>query len=65
MTVEQTGIEGNLSVFNYYAKVLFDTGATHSFISTTNMKILGLEPDHLDASLVVHHWEHYNPRFSV
>ena len=29
-----TGVAGTLSVFNYHARVLFDTGASHSFISS-------------------------------
>ena len=33
---------GTLSVFNYHARVLFDTGASHSFISNMVVESLGL-----------------------
>lgn len=53
MVPDQAGIEGTLFVFNSLAKVLFDTGATHSFISTTMVKQLGLEPECLNTPLAV------------
>ncbi|XP_062014289.1 uncharacterized protein LOC133730781 [Rosa rugosa] len=37
-----TGVEGTLSIYNYLARVLFDTGASHSFISSSIVDVLGL-----------------------
>ena len=37
-----TGVAGTLPVFNYLAKVLFDTGASLSFISNVLVECLGL-----------------------
>ena len=36
------GVAGTLSVFNYHARVLFDTGASHSFISSMVVECLSL-----------------------
>ena len=36
-------VEGTFLVFNSWAKILFDSGASHSFISKTFASILGLE----------------------
>ena len=47
------GVEGTLSVFNYLARVLFDTGASHSFISSSVVVLLGLTPKHLVKPLCV------------
>ncbi|XP_062005928.1 uncharacterized protein LOC133723115 [Rosa rugosa] len=48
-----TRVECTLSVFNYLARVLFDMGATHSFISSSVIDGLGLTPMHLARSLCV------------
>ena len=37
-----TGVAGTLVVYNYHARVLFDTGASHSFISSVIVDCLGL-----------------------
>ena len=36
------GVAGTLSVFNYHARVLFVTGASHSFISSVVVECLSL-----------------------
>ena len=36
-----TGVEGTLSLFDYLARVLFDTGASHSFIASSVVEMLG------------------------
>ncbi|XP_024171872.1 uncharacterized protein LOC112177859 [Rosa chinensis] len=48
-----TGVEGTLSIFNYLARVLFDTGASHSFISSSVVDGLGLTSMPLARSLCV------------
>ncbi|XP_062019385.1 uncharacterized protein LOC133735960 [Rosa rugosa] len=48
-----TGVEGTLSVYNYLARVLFDTGASHSFISSSVVDVLGLIVMPLTRSLCV------------
>ena len=50
--------EGTLSISRYYARILFDISATHSFISEQFSKVLHDELDllvgNLDVPLVVH-----------
>lgn len=46
-------IEGTLLIYNLWAKVLFDAGATHSFISNTCINSLELQPEFLDTMLNV------------
>ena len=46
-------IRGTLLVFNFRATVLFDTGASHSFISSAFASGLGLEVDYLGSTLTV------------
>ncbi|XP_062014480.1 uncharacterized protein LOC133731020 [Rosa rugosa] len=48
-----TGVEGTLSVYSYLARVLFDTGASHSFISSSVVEVLGLISMPLFRSLCV------------
>ncbi|XP_024163863.1 uncharacterized protein LOC112170798 [Rosa chinensis] len=48
-----TGVEGTLSVYNYLARVLFDTGAFHSFVSSSVVDVLGLISMPLTRSLCV------------
>ena len=40
-------------VYNSWARILFDTGATHSFISFVFASSLGLHKDYLDGALCV------------
>ena len=47
------GVEGTILLFDLLATVLFDTGATHSFISSSVVKSLGLTPTPLTRSLCV------------
>ena len=47
------GVEGSILVFDLLASVLFDTGATHSFISSSVVRALGLTPTPLTRSLCV------------
>ena len=37
-----TVVTGTLLIDNYYAKVLFDSGATHSFISSNLSSLLNI-----------------------
>ena len=50
--------EGTLSISRYYARILFDIGATHSFISEQFSKVLhdklDLVAGNLDVHLIVH-----------
>ena len=50
--------EGTLSISGYYARILFDTGATHSFISEQFSKVLhdelNLVAENLYVPLLVH-----------
>ena len=50
--------EGTLSISRYYTRILFDTGATHSFISEQFSKVLHYElnlvAENLDVPLLVH-----------
>ncbi|XP_062005975.1 uncharacterized protein LOC133723167 [Rosa rugosa] len=48
-----TGVEGTLSVYNYLPRVLFDTGASHSFISSSVVDVLDLTAMPLTRSLCV------------
>ncbi|XP_004309643.1 PREDICTED: uncharacterized protein LOC101314428, partial [Fragaria vesca subsp. vesca] len=47
------GVEGTILVYDLLASVLFDTGATHSFISSSMVRALGLTPTPLTRSLCV------------
>jgi hypothetical protein len=46
-------VEGTLPVFNSWAIILFDTGATHSFISTSFASILGLVSEFFKRPLLI------------
>ncbi|XP_024021742.1 uncharacterized protein LOC112091712 [Morus notabilis] len=46
-------VEGMVPISHSFARVLFDTGATHSFVSTSFVKILGLKPDDLETSMFI------------
>ncbi|XP_024030832.1 uncharacterized protein LOC112094379 [Morus notabilis] len=46
-------VEGMVPMSHSFARVLFDTGATHSFVFTTFVKILGLKPDDLETSMFI------------
>ncbi|CAL8992068.1 unnamed protein product [Prunus brigantina] len=50
---EPKTIEGMFSVFNSWARVLFDCGATHSFISTSFASMLELESENMKPSLLI------------
>ncbi|XP_024018923.1 uncharacterized protein LOC112090879 [Morus notabilis] len=44
-------VEHMILISHSFARVLFDTGATHSFISTSFVKVLGLKPEDLETSM--------------
>ncbi|XP_028117074.1 uncharacterized protein LOC114314786 [Camellia sinensis] len=46
-------IQGMLILMNSWVKVLFDSGASHSFISTVCVSSLGLEPKTLEMAMSV------------
>ncbi|XP_028051599.1 protein DDI1 homolog 2-like [Camellia sinensis] len=46
-------IQGMLILMNSWVKVLFDSGASHSFISTACVTSLGLEPEALEIAMSV------------
>ncbi|XP_026405502.1 uncharacterized protein LOC113300515 [Papaver somniferum] len=46
-------VEGTFLVYNSWAKILFDTGATHSFIASSFVLSLGLKTELLDGYLGV------------
>ena len=46
-------MEGTLVLFNSWARILFDTGATHSFIASAFVSSLGLSSETLCGGLVV------------
>ncbi|KAL7243274.1 hypothetical protein ACSBR1_015641 [Camellia fascicularis] len=46
-------VRGTFLIFNTWAKVLINTGASHSFIATSFASLLGLESRQLQASLTV------------
>ena len=48
-----TTVDGMLLFSNYWAHVLFDTGASHSFTSILFMSMLGLEYETLESTLSV------------
>ena len=49
-TVTDTTIDGIVLVSSYWAHTLFDTGASHSFISILFVNMLGLEYELLDST---------------
>lgn len=46
-------VEGTFLVFNSCARILFDPGATHSFISTSFASILELDYEFMNSSLLI------------
>ena len=50
---DHTVMEGSLILFNTGVKVLFDTGASHSFISTACAMSLGLKPKRLEVPISI------------
>ena len=48
-----TAVTGTLSILGYYARVLFDSGSTHSFISTNLVKHARVEVEPLGYGLSV------------
>ena len=48
-----TAVTGTLSILGYYARVLFDSGSTHSFISTNLVKHARVEVEPLGYGLPV------------
>ena len=51
--VDQSVIQGMLLLFRLWARVLFDLGASHSFIAASCVRVLGLEVETLDEPLHV------------
>ena len=50
---EKGVLEGNLTIYDSIVRVLFDTGATHSFISQQAINELNIEPDFVDEPICV------------
>ena len=46
-------IQGTFLLFRLWARVLFDSGASHSFIDSSCVRVLGLEVETLDEPLHV------------
>ena len=46
-------IQGMFLLSHLLAKILFDSGASHSFVAASSMDVLGLEVETLDESLHV------------
>ena len=46
-------IQGTFILFRLWARVLFDSGASHSFIAASCVRVLGLEVETLDEPLHV------------
>ena len=44
-------IQGTFILFRLWARVLFDSGASHSFIDASCVRVLGLEVETLDEPL--------------
>ena len=50
---DQSVIQGTFLLFRLWARVLFDLGASHSFIAASCVRVLGLEVETLDEPLHV------------
>ena len=50
---DQSVIQGTFLLFRLWARVLFNSGASHSFIATSCVRVLGLEVETLDEPLHV------------
>ena len=46
--VDQSVIQGTFLLFRLWVRVLFDSGASHSFITASCVKYLGLEVETLE-----------------
>ncbi|KAJ9552347.1 hypothetical protein OSB04_016392 [Centaurea solstitialis] len=46
-------VTGTFSLNNYYATVLFDTGAAYCFVSTKFVTLMDMKPSNLDSSIMV------------
>ena len=53
MLVDQSVIQGMFLLSRLWAKILFDSGASHSFVTTSIVDVLGLEVETLDEPLHV------------
>ena len=51
--VDQLVIQGMFLLSCLWAKILFDSGASHSFVAASNVDVLGLEVETLDEPLHV------------
>ena len=51
--VDQSVIQGTFLLFRLWARVLFDSGASHSFNAASCMRVLGLEVETIDEPLHV------------
>ncbi|XP_057504722.1 uncharacterized protein LOC130788172 [Actinidia eriantha] len=52
-TPESSVVQGTFLLFNFFAKVLFDSGASHSFIASSFVLALGLETEEFNPPLFV------------
>ena len=52
-SVDQPVIQGTFLLSRLWARVLFDSGASHSFIAASNVRELGLEVETLEESMYV------------
>ena len=50
---DQSVIQGTFLLFRLWTRVLFDSGASHSFIAASCVRVLGLEVETLDEPLHV------------
>ncbi|MFV0960825.1 hypothetical protein QML37_31525, partial [Klebsiella pneumoniae] len=53
LSQEPNVIEGTISVANHLARDLFDTGATHSFISYNIVSLINIQPECMGDTLEV------------
>ena len=51
--VDQSVIQGMFFLSRLWAKILFDSCASHSFVDISSVDVLGLEVETLDESLYV------------
>ena len=51
--IDQSVIQGMFLLSRLWAKILFDFGASHSFITASSVDVLGLEVETLDEPLHV------------
>ena len=51
--IDQSVIHGMFMLSPLWAKILFDYGASHSFVATSSVDVLGLEVETLDEPLCV------------